>query len=222
MREVLKVIINQNLVNMMTDKTNKNILRSHTEYPVSIPEIFKGKAFNINSQNRAVCNAAVSKINIISPYGLYIYGDAGTGKTHLAAWFITEWCLKNKTKDACFVNYPKIIYRMHCNITNEEGYENEKIMGSLATKELLVLDDLGSEKSSEWTNDRLYIVIDERYCRRKLTTIISNYGPTALAQKVGDRVVSRIFEMCDVYEITGVDQRVILNKARRNRENIMR
>jgi DNA replication protein DnaC len=72
---------------------------------------------------------------------------------------------------------------------------------------VLILDDLGAEKASEWVAETLYILIDDRYGNMKPTVFTSNYSPSELAERLGDRIVSRIMEMCRIIEIKTSDKR---------------
>ncbi|MCW2601838.1 MAG: hypothetical protein JWM02_3667 [Frankiales bacterium] len=72
---------------------------------------------------------------------------------------------------------------------------------------LLLLDDLGAEKPSDWTQERLYELIDERYIQQRPVIVTSNVPPRALAEWVGERTASRLAEMCTVIPLTGADRR---------------
>lgn len=72
--------------------------------------------------------------------------------------------------------------------------------------ELLMLDDLGAGKQSEWTGDALYRLVDHRWSNQKTTIYSTNLTPTALTDAVGDRVVSRLADALRV-TIKGTDRR---------------
>ena len=72
---------------------------------------------------------------------------------------------------------------------------------------LLVIDDVGAEKASEWTQERLYSVIDHRYANCLPLIVTSNLPPAKLAEQTGDRAASRLAEMCKVVAMTGTDRR---------------
>ena len=75
-------------------------------------------------------------------------------------------------------------------------------------KKCLILDDMGAEKTSEWSIQTLYSIIDRRYRDEKQTLITSNLTLDEIAEKVGDRIASRIAGMCKVVEIKGKDRRI--------------
>lgn len=73
---------------------------------------------------------------------------------------------------------------------------------------LVVLDDLGAEKTSEFALQSLYIIIDKRYSEMRPTIITSNLSVDEISEKVGDRIASRIAGMCKVIELKGKDRRI--------------
>ena len=77
----------------------------------------------------------------------------------------------------------------------------------LKTVELLVLDDLGAEKSSEWTKSVLFEIIDYRYNEMLPILITTNCPPKELKAKIGDRSYDRIREMCALVPVTAESQR---------------
>ena len=75
-------------------------------------------------------------------------------------------------------------------------------------KSLLILDDIGVERVSDFVLETLYRVINYRYVNMLPTIFTSNLNIQELADKIGDRSVSRIVEMCGVVELTGSDRRL--------------
>jgi hypothetical protein len=80
----------------------------------------------------------------------------------------------------------------------------EKYAGSRC----LIMDDLGVEKTSKWSMQALYSIIDRRYRDERQTLVTSNLTLNEIAEKVGDRIASRIAGMCKVVEIKGADRRL--------------
>ena len=80
--------------------------------------------------------------------------------------------------------------------------------------ELLVLDDLGAEKTSEWVDETMNLIVNTRYNERRLTIFTSNYqdipddtDPNSLVFRIGHRMRSRLHEMCDFDVMDGADYR---------------
>ena len=82
------------------------------------------------------------------------------------------------------------------------------------TADLLVLDDLGAEKTSEWVEETMNLIVNTRYNERRLTIFTSNYQdipddtePNSLLFRIGHRMRSRLHEMCEFVEMDGADYR---------------
>ncbi len=79
-----------------------------------------------------------------------------------------------------------------------------EILRPVMTADLLVLDDLGAEKTSEWVEETMNLIVNTRYSERRLTMFTSNYEdipdetePNSLIFRIGHRMRSRLHEMCD-------------------------
>jgi DNA replication protein DnaC len=91
----------------------------------------------------------------------------------------------------------------------EKAERSEReIIEHYSNVQLLVLDDLGAEKTSDFALQSLYIIIDKRYSEMRHTIITSNLSVDEIAGKVGDRIASRIAGMCRVIELKGRDRRI--------------
>jgi len=132
--------------------------------------------------------------------GLLLFGSTGGGKTYLAA------CIANALIDkgipCYFTSVAEIASRVRMGDRSE--------IDSLSRYKLLVIDDLGAERNTEYMSEMVYTVIDER-CRSGLPLIVtSNYtsdeirSATDMAVK---RIFSRLYEMCIPYEIKHKDRR---------------
>lgn len=162
--------------------------------------------FRIEPGNKKAHEAVADFIENPGKIGLFLFGPAGTGKTHLAVKVAQE--IKLSTK---FVKMPKLLLQLRANFDGK-GYENEQIIEKLSKQELLIIDDLGAEKASDWVAETIYLLIDERYGRMLPTIITSNFSLSDLATRVGDRVASRITEMCRIIEINTSDKRKAVRK----------
>ncbi|OUC99337.1 ATP-binding protein [Streptosporangium minutum] len=152
--------------------------------------------------------------------GLYITGSVGVGKTHTAYTALAAWCLITgiaPTRARVSENYgeqrripPTVKFVRATTLFDELRPSNNQtrqpIVDSQKTS-LLVIDDIGAEKPSEFTAEKLYEIVDERYAHAKPFIVTSNVPPKALADQVGARVASRFSECCDVVPMTGPDRR---------------
>lgn len=152
--------------------------------------------------------------------GLYICGNVGTGKTHTAYMALAQWCLttsvvprnaeiSNNYGDTHRIS-PSAVFIRATTFFDElrpGGAQNRQLVVDCQRAHLLVIDDLGAEKPSEFTAEKLYEVIDERYALAKPYIVTSNVPPKKLADQVGERVASRFSESCVVVPMTGTDRR---------------
>jgi DNA replication protein DnaC len=93
--------------------------------------------------------------------------------------------------------------------SSEGGAQTEKgLIDQYANYKVLILDDLGVEKTSDWSMQTLYTLIDRRYREMMRTIITSNLTLDQLAEKLDDRISSRIAGMCDIQVLKGKDRRI--------------
>jgi DNA replication protein DnaC len=109
-----------------------------------------------------------------------------------------------------FISVPELLLRIRASFKTGSDEDESAILEYFSEKDILFLDDMGSEKTTEWVLQTLYLLIDRRYRDMKKTIISSNLTLDELAQKLDDRIASRIAGMCKVIEIKGKDRR--LNK----------
>ncbi|NPA53533.1 MAG: ATP-binding protein [Aquificae bacterium] len=142
--------------------------------------------------------------------GLMFVGPPGTGKTHLAVSIIKEIYTKYGIK-GYFINTISMLFEV------KKLYEERKSENSLLKEILevpiLVLDDLGNERLSEWSKDIIHYIISNRYNDMKPIIITSNsYINTqndlpSLEERLSPSIISRIKSTCKLVEIKGTDIR---------------
>lgn len=145
--------------------------------------------------------------------GLMFMGGCGTGKTHLAVAILKGLILRGYT--GLFYGVIALLDDLRASYSSsEEGEDQWRILDSIYNVDILVLDDLGAEKTSGWVNDRLYAIINHRYEHQKTTIITTNQSKKELEEQVGYRILSRLYEMCDVIAFEGKDYRLETMKPR--------
>ncbi|MBT9153242.1 MAG: DNA replication protein DnaC [Firmicutes bacterium] len=126
--------------------------------------------------------------------GLFIMGSYGAGKSHIAAAICNRMLQQEYT--CRYANVPETLAKIRATY---DGYGSEsRILDELITVNLLVLDDMGAEKPTEWVADRLYTVIDSRYRHMRPTIYTTNLNLDELAARVGERIVDRVLGSCRI------------------------
>lgn len=146
-------------------------------------------------------------------YGIYLYGDKGTGKTHLTGCMANE--LIKQHKQVLFTNFFEISKNIRSTFKGN-GSEADKI-NKIANVDFLFIDDLGTEKVTKegedtWLQEKIFEVINKRYNNMKPTIFTSNYSLQQLVQERGllDKTVDRILEMSTaIIKIEGKSNRTI-------------
>lgn len=138
--------------------------------------------------------------------GLLLTGKVGTGKTHIAVSILKEVIEKGFT--GLYWNVPELFLELRRRM-DDKSEENEFDLFDQARRvDLLVLDDLGAERTSDYVLDRLYVLINGRYQNDNATIITTNQPMHELAKSVNPRITSRIHEMCSPVDFPDGDYRM--------------
>ena len=123
-----------------------------------------------------------------NPRNLLLYGNYGLGKSHLAK-SVTDGLIE-KGFSAIFISVPKLLRKIKSTYSNDSEVSEDEIINHLEQVDLLVLDDLGAEKQSDWTIERIFDIIDSRQGMSTIYT--TNYTLNDLRAKIGERNFSRV------------------------------
>lgn len=133
---------------------------------------------------------------------LLFIGTPGTGKTHLAAAIANR--LVERGIPTRFGTFQKHLDKIKAEFdTAGERHYLDDIKGV----PMLILDDLGKERQSEWSKSILYDIVNHRYEHYLPIVITTNLETDALTNYCGDAVWSRLYEMCDTCVMEGEDYR---------------
>ena len=139
--------------------------------------------------------------------GLRLWGNYGTGKTHLITAIVNNLLTKNIP--CMFVVVPELLEYLRQGIKKEDTAQTATELINMAKKvDVLVLDDLGAEKPSNWVKEQLFILINARYENQLTTLITTNLSTAELVEQIGQRIVSRVVEMTDTVKINTDDYRL--------------
>lgn len=134
---------------------------------------------------------------------LLLLGPTGVGKTYEAFGAIRELAVTGVQAKWVAATAADI----YAALRPRPLVDSETEFKRFADAAVLVVDDLGAAKATEWTEEVNYRLINHRYEAEKPTLITSNVLPSQLGQALGDRVSSRLMEMCQRVVLRGADRR---------------
>jgi DNA replication protein DnaC len=132
-----------------------------------------------------------------------IAGPTGTGKTHAMFGALRSYVEARGTRLLWFVT----AVDLYAKLRPRSGQDTEAVFESFANASLLAIDDLGSAKGSEWTDEVNYRLLNHRYNTKLPTIITTNLPPREMAGVLGERVASRLAEMAITVVLKGDDRR---------------
>jgi len=158
---------------------------------------------------------------ILAGDSLFITGGSGTGKTFLAVVLAQEFYIQNiieaqdyysdksefkPSKSILFLPATELFLKLKSSF-NESSGEIE-ILDNLDKADLLILDDIGTDKVSDWSKQIIYTIVDRRYRNMKQLIVTSNLSLQEIGKLYDDRIASRLMEMGSVVELVGKDKRI--------------
>jgi DNA replication protein DnaC len=210
-----------------------------------IPERYRHCSLDTYSTDFNGANPSLSKARWISQKfaegypvetggnGLLLVGSAGLGKTHLAVGILSR-LVRDRGVKGIFCDYRELLKNIQNSYNPAVQSTEVEVLKPVLAAEVLVLDDLGAQRSSDWVADTVAFILNARY-NEKLTTIITTNwadqpagtgtktdkdgikpakSEDTLGDRIGDRMRSRLAEMCVRVEMTGEDFRQTVKRAR--------
>ena len=194
--------------------------------------------FEFDGPHRNLAAARMAACRFVEEYpddksGLLLIGTIGTGKTHLAVGIIKELVV-SKGIPCLFYDYRELLKQIQ-NCYNDSVKTTElDVLRPVFEAEVLVLDELGAVKPTEWVWDTVSLILNSRYNENRTTIITTNYPDDAardangnsefaraqraargetLGDRIGDRMRSRLHEMCRIVKMEGEDFRQKIKSA---------
>src|SRR5207237_9858276 len=145
--------------------------------------------------------------------GLFLEGQPGVGKTHLAVAVLKQ-VIHASGGRGLFYDTRDLLRVIRSTYDPSIRTTEVEVLRPVMTADLLVLDDLGAEKTSEWVDETMNLIVNTRYNERRLSIFTSNYPdipddtePNSLLFRIGARMRSRLHEMCEFVVMDGADYR---------------
>jgi DNA replication protein DnaC len=193
------------------------------------------ESFEATTKEQQAARTVANDFTLMYPAvrgGLIFWGSVGTGKTHLVVGIFRELTLRKGV--ACrFVDYGNLLNDLKRSYSSHQG--DAAVMLPLVDVELLVIDELGKGRGTEWEETVLDDLISRRYNAGRVTLCTTNFEPRSaredrasvnpayqgrmksalgdasavptLRDRVGERIFSRLCEMCEFVKVTGSDFR---------------
>jgi DNA replication protein DnaC len=146
-------------------------------------------------------------------------GTCGVDKTHLSVAILRE-LMERKGVPCLFYEFSSLLKEIQNSYNPISQTSELTVLAPVIEAEVLVLDELGATKPTDWVRDTIMQIIGTRYNDKKLTVFTTNYGDErrrsaaeTLEDRIGTRLRSRLFEMCRTVAIEGEDYRRRFDEA---------
>ena len=145
--------------------------------------------------------------------GMFLGGPPGVGKTHLAVAVLGQ-VIRTRGAVGLFYDTRDLLRVIRSTYDPISRTAEMDVLRPVMTADMLVLDDLGAEKTSEWVEETMNLIVNARYSEKRVTVFTSNYDDipestdqNSLLFRIGFRMRSRLHEMCEFLELDGGDYR---------------
>ena len=182
--------------------------------------------FEFDGPHRALAPSRMAACKFVEEYpldntGLLLIGSIGVGKTHLAVGIIRE-LIVGKGIACLFYDYRELLKQIQNSYNDSVKATELDVLRPVFDTEVLVLDELGAVKPTEWVWDTVSLILNTRYNDNRTTIITTNFddrpagtvaGPRGAAReetlgdRIGERMRSRLHEMCRIIKMEGEDFR---------------
>lgn len=209
-----------------TERRRQRLLQS-----ARIPPRYMEKGFDVYHpfESRSQEEALRKSLEYVERYpdvarGLLFAGPCGVGKTHLSVAILKTLVLEQLIS-ARFIDEAEFLRRLQYSYGPDSPDTERDVLLPLMEVDLLVWDDLGTGRATEWARETIRMVLNHRYTYKKQTILSTNRSveegvgqssprkEESLSERIGHRLYSRLMEMCEVIEIHGPDARTRIFKA---------
>jgi DNA replication protein DnaC len=178
-----------------------------------IPRRYRDVAFErapVTDINPAIVQTVRRYVNSIDDQldagrGLWFMGHVGTGKTTLA--MLVSKAASDAGRSVAIYSLPRLLNEIRDTHRAERSHVD--LLDRLTAVDLLHIDDVGAERTTDWVLEELYSIVNSRYEEKRSIVITTNIlDREALCEQITARTVSRLTEMCDELPLLGHDHRM--------------
>ena len=173
---------------------------------MGVPSAYQSCSFKtFEAKTKEQCQALrLSKEWVTSTtHGLFLCGRCGTGKTHLAIGALLA--MRARCFTGQFVSALEVLLK--CRNSFRSGDGPEELLDGYSRTSVLLLDDLGAEKPTEFSREILSLIVDRAYREESNLIVTSNFDFEGLAKRIDDRTADRLVEICQAVKLSGASYR---------------
>ena len=207
----------QRIIEILYDKSNLKILTKSANFKLLTDKYYKGEDLKHFHGAVKACEDFINNFN--SDYqNLFFYGTVGTGKSFLSSCIANE--LLKKGTSVIYFTSPGL-FELLSEYSFDARFKQElrSVYDDLYNCELLIIDDLGAERTNSFVVSELFACLNERDLRKKSTIITTNLSLENLQAIYSDRIFSRVTSNFRLLKLTGQDIRKLKKIARKESED---
>lgn len=180
-----------------------------------LPKLYRGVSFD-RPPMPEIARTAPDQVQAVKRYirsigqnldrgrGLWLWGDVGTGKTTIA--MLVSKAAIEAGRSVAIYSLPRLLNLLRESLESDGGLLD--LLDKLSAVDLLHIDDLGAENRTDWVLEQLYSIVNSRYEAQRAIVATTNLMPDQLNERLGQRTVSRLVEICgDPIALAGGDKR---------------
>jgi len=162
--------------------------------------------------------------NIPVNTSLFLFGKSGNGKTTLALQIAKQTENNTPEIDVIFIKFNDLVAVARKTFSDDfyTKRDSKEYLEQVKNCNLLILDDVGTEKNTEFVDQFIYEIIDYRYEYELSTIITSNFSLLEISQRYHERIASRILAMCKVVKLADFDIRTTLTDSDKKFEFVIK
>lgn len=139
--------------------------------------------------------------------GICIFGITGSGKTYSLYAIknvLISWGLKKEISNV--ENWVELLFELKEKFSSNYGIKDT--LYEITKNRYVFIDDIGAEKQTEWSQEMMYLIFNRVYQKEGILFMTSNLTVDEFTNRYGDRIASRLAEMCDIKELPQEDKRL--------------